>query len=171
MILYNSLEDSEKLFCNEPETYYETTAFFLHHNCMSYFFFMNDRDRYSDGLIFFHGRSIFKTFLQAWKPLKIAVILPISFQTIMDKSLGTLLHFWVFCNSHRSNPSPYTTNNVGCMYPEFFSEFQLCIGWREGELQENFENAALPRLVGDWVETLLLPAFFRENLSATYNAH
>ena len=41
----------------------------------------------------------------------------------------------------------------------------------EGELQENFENAALPRLFGDWVETLLLPAFFRENLSATYNAH
>ena len=57
------------------------------------------------------------------------------------------------------------------MYPEFFSEFQLCIGLGEGELQENFENAALTRLFGDWVETLLLPAFFRENLSATYNAH
>ena len=73
------------------------------------------------------------------------------FQTIMNKSLGTLLHFWpwVFSNSHRSNPSPHTTNNVGCMYPEFFSEFQLCIGWGEGELQENFENAALPRLFGD----------------------
>ena len=71
------------------------------------------------------------------------------FHTIMDKSLGTLLHFWVFSNSHRSNPSPHTTNNVGCMYPEFFSEFQLCIGWGEGELQENFENAALPRLFGD----------------------
>ena len=24
-----------------------------------------------------------------------------------------------------------------------FSEFQLCIGWREGEMQENFENDAL----------------------------
>ena len=24
-----------------------------------------------------------------------------------------------------------------------FSEFQLCIGWGEGELQENFENDAL----------------------------
>ena len=24
-----------------------------------------------------------------------------------------------------------------------FSEFQLCIGWGEGELQENFENAEL----------------------------
>ena len=25
----------------------------------------------------------------------------------------------------------------------FFSEFQLCIGWGEGELQENFEKGAL----------------------------
>ena len=25
----------------------------------------------------------------------------------------------------------------------FFSEFLLCIGWGEGELQENFENDAL----------------------------
>ena len=74
---------------------------------------------------------------------------PIVRPTIMDKSPGTLLHFWVFSNSHRSNPSPHTTNNVGCMYPEFFSEFQLCIGWGEGELQENFENAALTRLFGD----------------------
>ena len=32
MIRYNSLEVSEKLFCHEPETYYETTAFSLHHN-------------------------------------------------------------------------------------------------------------------------------------------
>ena len=24
-----------------------------------------------------------------------------------------------------------------------FSEFQLCIGWGEGELEQNFENAAL----------------------------
>ena len=34
MTRYNSQEVSEKLFCNEPETYYETTAFFLHHNCI-----------------------------------------------------------------------------------------------------------------------------------------
>ena len=34
MIRYNSLEVIEKLFCNEPETYYETAAFFLHHNCI-----------------------------------------------------------------------------------------------------------------------------------------
>ena len=34
MTRYNSQEVSEKLFCNEPETYYETTAFFLHHYCI-----------------------------------------------------------------------------------------------------------------------------------------
>ena len=26
------------------------------------------------------------------------------------------------------------------MHPEFFSEFQLCIGWGEGELHENFSK-------------------------------
>ena len=36
------------------------------------------------------------------------------------------------------NPSPYPTNNVGRVYPEF----QLFIGWGEGELQGNFEKDA-----------------------------
>ena len=102
-----------------------------------------------------------KHFNRPENPSKLPLFFQSLFQTIMNKSLGTLLHFWVFSNSHRSNPSPHTTNNVGCMYPEFFSEFQLCIGWGEGQLQENFENAALPRLFGDWVETLLLPAFVK----------
>ena len=48
-----------------------------------------------------------------------------------------------FSNSHRSNPSPHLTNNVGRVYPAFFFEFQLCVGWGEGELQENFEKDAL----------------------------
>ena len=34
MIRYSSLEVSEKPFCHETETYYETTAFFLHHKCI-----------------------------------------------------------------------------------------------------------------------------------------
>ena len=42
-----------------------------------------------------------------------------------------------------SNPSPHPTNKAGRLYPEFFSEFQLCIGQRERELQENFENNAM----------------------------
>ena len=55
-------------------------------------------------------------------------------------------HFCIsgaFSNSHRSSPSPHTTSNVGRVYPEFFSEFQLCIGWGDGERQENFEKDAL----------------------------
>ena len=58
MTRYNSLEVSEKLLCNEPETYYETTAFFLHHIAftapVAFFCCINDRDGYSYGLIFFH---------------------------------------------------------------------------------------------------------------------
>ena len=45
-----------------------------------------------------------------------------------------------FSNSHRSTPSPYRTNNIGRVYPEFFSLLQLCIGCVEGELQENFKK-------------------------------
>ena len=39
-----------------------------------------------------------------------------------------------------TGPTPPLTNNVGRMYPEFFSEFQLCTGWGKEELQENFER-------------------------------
>ena len=67
----------------------------------------------------------------------------IKWTAIMDKSLGTLLHFWAFSNSYRPKPSPHPTNNVGRVYPEFFSEFQLCIWWWEGKLQENLEKDAL----------------------------
>ena len=55
-------------------------------------------------------------------------------------------HFCVsgaFSTSHRPKSSPHPTNNVGRVHPEFFSEFQLCIGWGEGKLQENFEKDAL----------------------------
>ena len=44
-----------------------------------------------------------------------------------------------FSYSHIPSPSPHPTNNVGRVYPEFFSEFQLCRGWGEEERQENFE--------------------------------
>ena len=30
---------------------------------------------------------------------------------------------WVFSNSHMPNPSPHPTNNIGCLYPEFFPSF------------------------------------------------
>ena len=55
--------------------------------------------------------------------------------TIMDKSVGTLLRFWGLFQFTQVQllPSPHKQ----C------SEFQLCIGWGEGKLQENFENDAL----------------------------
>ena len=59
------------------------------------------------------------------------------------KVLGYFCVSGAFSDSHRSNPSPHPTNNVGRVYPEFFSEFQLCIGWWEGELQEDFKKNAL----------------------------
>ena len=43
--------------------------------------------------------------------------------TIMDKVFGHLCIFGVFFNSHRSNPSPYPTKNVGGVCPEFFQSF------------------------------------------------
>ena len=43
----------------------------------------------------------------------------------MDKSLGTLLRSGAFSNSHRSNPSPQPTNNVGRVYSEFFRVLTL----------------------------------------------
>ena len=45
--------------------------------------------------------------------------------------------------SHRPTPFPHPTNNVGRMYTEFFSAFQLCTGWVEEELQENFKKNTL----------------------------
>ena len=56
----------------------------------------------------------------------------VAFLQSWTKVLG---HFCVsekFSNSHRST-----------RLSRIVSEFQLCIGWREGELQENLENDAL----------------------------
>ena len=57
--------------------------------------------------------------------------------SIMDKSLGTLLHFFgIFQFTHAQ---PLTSTHI----LDMCSQFQICIGWGEGELQENFENDAL----------------------------
>ena len=45
--------------------------------------------------------------------------------TIMDKVFGHLCILGVFFNSHRSNPSPYLTKNVGGVCPEFFQSFNF----------------------------------------------
>ena len=46
------------------------------------------------------------------------------FRQSWTKVLGHFCISGAFSNSHRSNPSPHPTNNVGRVYPEFFSEFQ-----------------------------------------------
>ena len=42
-----------------------------------------------------------------------------------------------------TGPTPPLTPQCWIRVSRIFSEFQLCIGWGEGELQENFEKDAL----------------------------
>ena len=63
--------------------------------------------------------------------------------TIMDKSLGTLSHFGGVFRFTKAqllfSPHKQCWTRVSTIFPEF----QLCIGWGEGELQENFKKDAL----------------------------
>ena len=61
----------------------------------------------------------------------------------MDKSLGTLLRFWGVFQFTQVQPFPSPYKQCWTRLSRTFSEFQLCIGWEEGELQENFEKNAL----------------------------
>ena len=63
--------------------------------------------------------------------------------TIMDKSLGTLVRLWGVFQFTQVQPLPSPHKQCWTRVSRIFSEFQLCIGWGEGELQENFENDAL----------------------------
>ena len=63
----------------------------------------------------------------------------------MDKSLGTLLHFWGVFQFTQVQPLPSPHKQCWTRVSRIFSEIQLCIGWGEGELQENFENDAVLR--------------------------
>ena len=65
--------------------------------------------------------------------------------TIMDKSLGTLLRFWGVFQFTQVQPLPSPLKQCWTRVSRIFSEIQLCIGWGEGELQENFENDAVFR--------------------------
>ena len=62
--------------------------------------------------------------------------------TIMDKSLGTLGFLGRF-PIHTEPTPPLTPQTMLDACIQNFSEFQLCIGWGEGERQENFEKDAL----------------------------
>ena len=61
----------------------------------------------------------------------------------MDKSLGTLLRFWGVLKFTQVQPLPSPHKHCWTPVSIIFSEFQLCLGWWEGELQENFEKDAL----------------------------
>ena len=63
--------------------------------------------------------------------------------TIMDKSLGTLLGFWGVFQLTQVQPLPSPHKQCWTRVSRIFSEFQLCIGCGERELQENFEKDAL----------------------------
>jgi len=60
----------------------------------------------------------------------------------MDKSLGTLSFLGRF-PIHTGPTPPLTPQQCWMRVSRIFSEFQLCIGWEDGELQENFEKDAL----------------------------
>ena len=63
---------------------------------------------------------------------------PFYTSTFMDKSFGSFLHFGGVFNSHMLNPYPSPQAKLDACIQNF-SEFELCRGWGEGELQENFE--------------------------------
>ena len=60
----------------------------------------------------------------------------------MDYSLGTLLRFWGIFQFTQVQPLLSPHKQCWTRVSRIFSEFQLCIGWGKGEVQENFENDA-----------------------------
>ena len=60
----------------------------------------------------------------------------------MDKSLGTLAFLGRFPIHAGPTPSLTPQTMLDACIQNFF-EFQLCIGWGKGELQENFQKDAL----------------------------
>ena len=58
----------------------------------------------------------------------------------MDKRPGTLLPFWGVFQFTEDQPLPSLHKQCWKRVSKIFSEFQLCIRWGEGELQENFKG-------------------------------
>ena len=63
--------------------------------------------------------------------------------TIMDKSLGTLLHFWGVLQFTQVQPLPSPHKQCWMRVFRIFFEFQLCIGWEEEELRKNFPKRCI----------------------------
>ena len=79
------------------------------------------------------------------KPSKLPFFFPPLFQTIMDKSLGTLLRFWGVFQFTQVQLLPSPHKQCWTRVFRIFLEIKLCIGWGEGEVHENFENDAVLR--------------------------
>ena len=61
----------------------------------------------------------------------------------MNKSLGTLLHLWGVFQFTHAQPLPSPHKQHWTLVSRIFSEFQRCIVWGRGELQENFKRDLL----------------------------
>ena len=83
-----------------------------------------------------------KTLLQAWKTLKTAFFLPTSFSDNHGQKSWDTFAFLGRFPIHTGPTPPLTRKQCWTRVCRIFSEFQLCIGWGEEELQENFENDA-----------------------------
>ena len=57
--------------------------------------------------------------------------------------VGILLHFWDVFQFTHTLPLPSPHKQRWTHVAEFFPQFQLCIGWGEKKVQENFEKDAL----------------------------
>ena len=78
----------------------------------------------------------------------------------MDKRLGTLLLSWgVFHVFSYAQPLPSPHKQRWTRVSRIFSECQLCLGWREGELKENVGKDALFYEVTQKLQKIMNTAF------------
>ena len=97
---------------------------------------------------------------------------------IMEKSLGTLLHFWGIFQFTHAQPLASRYKQCWTLVSRIFSEFRLCIGWGGGrtagkfrkgctvlwgntDITENYEYyiALLRTFVQDWLFVCFLLSF------------
>ena len=90
----------------------------------------------------------------------------------MDKSLGTLLRFWGVFQFTQVQPLPSPHKQCWTRVSRIFSEIQLCIGWGEGEVHENFENDAVVRgsreMTGKYTYCSTVPRTFVQDCRTTH---
>ena len=78
----------------------------------------------------------------------------------MDKRLGTLLLSWGVSHVFSyAQPLPSPHKQRWTRVSRIFSECQLCLGWREGELKENVGKDALFYEVTQKLQKIMNTAF------------